>query len=361
MSSTIIEHEAPREVHDARPDAPTPALAGRSSLHYLGASLSEAALFSRLMWQAGVGGKDTTPQQVLARVMQGLELGLPPMTAIRELYVVDGKCGMSSRLMHALARKGGAKLRIVETTDKIARVAITPPGEADATAFEWNIDMATKAGLLKKWNWQNYTQQLLLSRAISFAINYACPEVLGGAGMYERDELLDTLEEPDDGLTQRERAAKAASDFDNIFSGRAPAKATRGAKELPAKSEPAPDATLTDAPAEPDAAQAMAAEGRPKRERTAKPEAKAKPAPKPEALDNGTQAMASAMTDAAMEAGVYLLGGRVEVDAAMASSCGLEVREYAITTLIDMVNAREILAYLRDAKVIETTDEAGRG
>jgi len=295
-------------------------------------------VFSKMMFLAGVGGKDCKgPQEIMARIMLGLELGLPPMTAIRELFVIDGRCGMSARLMHTLARRSGARVRFIEISDRICTVGITPSGEEQESKFTWTIEMAAKAQLAGRRNWQTYPQQLLMSRAVSMAVNYACPEVLGG-GMYEADELSDLREvEGEEGAkpTAKARTDARMAEFETVFGKKSAAEEALEVKASKGERAAAPQeaAAPSDEPA------------------PAKPPRKSKPEPQPTKLENGSQALAKALSDAAMKAKALLLGGQIEIDAAIGGRVGLEPGVYSVITLCDMVNSHEILNALRDAGV----------
>ena len=63
-----------------------------------------------------------TPQAVLSpRCYSGRELGLPAMSALRSVHVIEGKHSLSAELMVALVLKSGMAeyFRLVETTDKV--------------------------------------------------------------------------------------------------------------------------------------------------------------------------------------------------------------------------------------------------
>ena len=339
-----------------------------SSLTYLGRTLEDAAVFSAVIFKAGAAGPDTkSPQEIFVRIMLGLELRLGPMTAIRELFVTKGRCGMSSRLMHSLLRREGGRIRIMTATEKLARIELYPPHETEPSTFEWTLEMASKANLLGKTTWQQYPMQLLLNRAISMGVNFAAPEVLGG-GMYEITELQDIDDTGvDTAITPagstKDRVASRVSQFDSVFTKRDPFKPKgRNAVESTATTEDAPPATDDSPPADPNdmgtmtereaqVARDVAVTDAPK----AEARKRAAPRKQPVAatkLDRGSQALAVAISEAALEAKLLLLGGLVEIAGDLAGHVGLEAGNYSVTGLCDQVNAHEILQALRDAKVV---------
>jgi len=341
------------------------AATGMTSLTYLGRTLVEAAVFAKVMAQAGVGGKGATPQDILARIMFGLELDLQPMTAIRELFIINGLCGMRSRLMHTLARRAGARIHFVEATDKRCELMIVPPGETREHAYVWTIDRAVKAQLLRNDTWTKYPEDMLRSRAISEAVNYSCPEVLAG-GMYSVEELQDmtvTGERPAEGMKEATNAKMA--EFNKVFSGEAaavdPFKAPRTTRTRTQDDAPAPTGAIdttetTDEAATEDktdmgtmtAREKKVAEGVAKQDaaRAAAKEAKARRVkreePKPTKLDDGQAAMAIAMTKAAESKSLVFIDGRIDMQSCEGSAVGLDQIAYWPRDLAAMVNAKEI-------------------
>lgn len=61
-------------------------------------------------------GLRNKPEAVLACLVFGDSLGLHPSTALKEVYVADGKVGISGALMLALIRKAGHKIEWEEVT-----------------------------------------------------------------------------------------------------------------------------------------------------------------------------------------------------------------------------------------------------
>ena len=52
-----------------------------------------------------------------AAVLYGRELGLPPMTALGGVHVIQGRAGISAELMRALILRDGHELHIAESTE----------------------------------------------------------------------------------------------------------------------------------------------------------------------------------------------------------------------------------------------------
>lgn len=120
------------------------------------------------------------PENVLAVVLAGAELGLAPMASIRGLTLINGKVGMASDLMAAIVLKSGAAeyFRCTETTDKKATFTTKRKGQPEQ-ALSFTIEQAEKA-FLKGDNWKKYPEAMLRARAQSALARLVFPDVLFG-------------------------------------------------------------------------------------------------------------------------------------------------------------------------------------
>jgi hypothetical protein len=131
------------------------------------------------------------PHAIAAVILTGLELGIGPMEAMRSLHIVEGKPTMSAEYMLSRARARGVKTRWVETTDKVARLAVTVPGDTEPQTMAFTWEDAQRIGVASKDNWRKYPAAMLRARCISAAMRAFCPEVLGGAYESTSGELTD--------------------------------------------------------------------------------------------------------------------------------------------------------------------------
>jgi hypothetical protein len=122
----------------------------------------------------------------MAIILAGRELGLPPMTALRSIHLVEGRVTLAADLQLALVKRAGVKHRWLRTDAEAATVELTR-GADQPFAFTYSIEDAKRAGLAGKQNWQRHTPAMLRARAISAAIRAYCPDVL--TGVYDPDEL----------------------------------------------------------------------------------------------------------------------------------------------------------------------------
>lgn len=122
---------------------------------------------------------------IAAVILTGIELGMGPMESMRGIHIVKGRPTMSSELMLARARKAGVRTRWLETTDHVARLAVTLPGESDAQVMSFSMEDAARAGISTEM-WKKYPANMLRARCVSNALRAFCPEMLG-SGVFESD------------------------------------------------------------------------------------------------------------------------------------------------------------------------------
>lgn len=131
--------------------------------------------------------------EVLARAMtiafKGRELGIPPLYALSEIAVINGKPALSATLMLSLVlRKYPEANPEFQLSDTAASLTMTRPGGKPQT-FKFSIEDAKKAGLLDKPGpWKSYTRAMLKSRVVSEACRALFPEALMGI-FYTHEEL----------------------------------------------------------------------------------------------------------------------------------------------------------------------------
>ena len=129
-----------------------------------------------------------TPEQAIAIILSGNELGLGPMQSLRSIHIVEGKPTMGAELMMALALRNvpGGHMMIVESTNE-ACVVSAGRTRGDAIEYSFTIDDAKRAGLMNKNNWRNYPRAMLRSRVVSEAVKAVFPDALINA--YTTEEL----------------------------------------------------------------------------------------------------------------------------------------------------------------------------
>jgi hypothetical protein len=135
---------------------------------------------------------DTGVDDMLAAVMIGKEIGIGPMQAINELYLVNGTVSMTGKLMSALVHRRGHAITVNVTgtkatatgyrrdpyTHKLVEVGDVTFSEADAKT----------AGLWGKGTYEKYPRIMLSWRAISMLCRVYFADCLAGVS-YVPDEM----------------------------------------------------------------------------------------------------------------------------------------------------------------------------
>lgn len=141
-----------------------------------------------------------TAGAVVAVILAGRELGIPPMASLRSLALVKGKVVIAADQQIALMKARGAKVRWVKDgTDGLEAVLeVTPPGHKEPQVSRYTWEMATRAGLTGSGTWQKHPASMLRARAASAAGKAIMPDVLSGC--YVPGELDDVAPEPSPAL-----------------------------------------------------------------------------------------------------------------------------------------------------------------
>ena len=157
-------------------------------------SFEDCFRFAKCVIDSGLAPKGfQTPQAVAVAMQFGAELGLPPMAALQNVAVIQGRPtlwgdavpGICQHLLEAykdeLVGKAG------DDTEG-ARVTITRKGRAEPVTRTFTVADAKRAGLWGKAGpWSQYPQRMLLMRARTFAYRDAFPDAL--RGLYTAEEV----------------------------------------------------------------------------------------------------------------------------------------------------------------------------
>lgn len=131
------------------------------------------------------------PANVLVAIQMGMELGLPPLQALQNIAVINGRPAVWGDSLLALARAHPAFEWIKETFDDATMTAVCTikrKGEPEQTRTFSQAD-AQAAGLWGKNTWKAYPKRMLQMRARSWAIRDVFPDALRGLSVAE--EVVD--------------------------------------------------------------------------------------------------------------------------------------------------------------------------
>ncbi|HVQ45125.1 MAG TPA: recombinase RecT [Candidatus Saccharimonadia bacterium] len=140
------------------------------------------------------------PAAALAVIQKGREIGIPPMYALSNIGIINGRPVVGAEVMLAMVYRdhGDQAIQFVETSAQRCAVSYKRKSWPQARAFEWTMENAEQAGLLGKGGpWKQYPAAMLRARCISAVARLAFPDSLGG--MYTPEELGAEVTVTDDG------------------------------------------------------------------------------------------------------------------------------------------------------------------
>lgn len=191
--------------------------------------------------------------KVAAAILSARELGLPPMTGLAGVHVINGRPGISAELMRALILQAGHQIHITESSAGRCVMKGRRSGWDEWTTVSYTMEEAARAGDVKKNpNYGSRPAEMLLARATTRLARMIFADVIHG--MRSTEELLDLAEDSDGvvlpvvqeaaKVSRQQRPAPAA------IEPPAPAKAPPAATPQPPAPELVQDAQ--EAPAAPE-------------------------------------------------------------------------------------------------------------
>lgn len=136
-----------------------------------------------------------SPEQAVAIILKGRELGVPPMQALSHIHVINGKPTMSAELMLAQVLKlhPKTKLSYPERSSDKCVIKVQRDGSEPST-FSFTIADAQAAGLLNNPTWKKYPRAMLHARCVSEMCRSLFPDAIAGVS-YCPEELGATVNE----------------------------------------------------------------------------------------------------------------------------------------------------------------------
>ncbi|HVN52270.1 MAG TPA: hypothetical protein VMT43_12595, partial [Acidimicrobiales bacterium] len=106
------------------------------------------------------------PDELLAAILTGHELGIGPMAAMAKIHNIQGRAGISAELMRALPLSHGHVIWVEEASPSKVVVCGHRKGDPEhVSRITWTADMVKRAGLEGKENHRKYPQAMMLARA----------------------------------------------------------------------------------------------------------------------------------------------------------------------------------------------------
>jgi len=206
------------------PEKPPIAAPSKSSLMKVGekgiqlSTVEEMLVFAGAVIDSGLAPASfKNKQAVLVAIQYGAELGLPPMSALQNIAVINGRPTVWGDAVPGIANASGliedySQEQFGEGDGYGWRVTIHRKGRSKPIVSEYTIADAKEAKLWGKAGpWTQFPDRMLLSRARTFGYRDAVPEKMRGLVTAEeaRDlpmknvtRSLDDIDTPPDELRQ---------------------------------------------------------------------------------------------------------------------------------------------------------------
>lgn len=127
------------------------------------------------------------PEDVLAIVLCGQELGLAPMQSIRGIHIINGKPTLSADVMGALVKRSSAceYLQLSESGPDVATYRTKRRGEPGETVMSFTLAQARKAQITGNPTWAKYPDAMLRARCLAAICRAVYPDLC--LGLYDSD------------------------------------------------------------------------------------------------------------------------------------------------------------------------------
>lgn len=138
--------------------------------------------------------KDVISQaQAVVKILAGRELGLAPIEAMSNLYIINGKVALQSKAIGALIKKNAKYDFKVEKLDDteciIAFYQIDAGNKVELGKSAFTMKDAAKAGICNKEVWKSYPRNLLYARALTNGARWYAADAFCGYTVEEVDDL----------------------------------------------------------------------------------------------------------------------------------------------------------------------------
>lgn len=124
-----------------------------------------------------------------AAILTGSELGMSPMNALANIFVVRGRPAMYARAMVALAQSHGHEVERTAATEQAVTVRARRRGSTNWTEFTWTIQRAQKAGYTSNKLYSQDPTAMLTAKAQTEACRTMFADVLSGMAATSVEEI----------------------------------------------------------------------------------------------------------------------------------------------------------------------------
>lgn len=128
------------------------------------------------------------PFGAMTIIEYGRELGIPPVSALQTMSVVNGRLAIEAKALFAIALKHGVTIEVIEKTKERCVLRFRRPGY-EPYVETFTIEDAKRIGLLSKDNWQKYPEEMNYWRCGAKGLRAYCSDII--LGLYTKEELED--------------------------------------------------------------------------------------------------------------------------------------------------------------------------
>jgi hypothetical protein len=155
---------------------------------------------AKVFYASGIFKDIKSEAQAVVKILAGRELGLTPIQAMNNVYVLDNKVGYETKVFLSKVKKSGRydySYKFIDGKDgKLEACEVTFYSKENGEkvligSSSFSVYDAAKLGLINKSNYKNYLDLMLFYRAAIKGIKMCCPDILDGAAVHEEyQEIL---------------------------------------------------------------------------------------------------------------------------------------------------------------------------
>lgn len=192
----------------AVPTPRPPMVASDEVLAIIPRDLDEAWRYAEMVFKSGTApdSYDNDPKKIIIGVLASMELGVPPMTGLRGIAIINKRPAVWGDLAVALCQSKHA-IKSFESNftgtegedDYTCHVVIWRVGQDTPYKGHFSIKDAKRAGLWmnsSKQPWVKYPYRMLFNRARAFALRDGFADCLAGLAIVEEAQDLPTAPVP---------------------------------------------------------------------------------------------------------------------------------------------------------------------
>lgn len=155
--------------------------------------LSEPMQLGEVFMASGMFTDIKTQAQAVVKILAGRELGLAPIEAMSNLFIVNGKVALQAKAIGALIKKNGKYDYSVEKLDDteciLSFYQLTDGKRTELGKSTFTIKDAARAGIVNKDVWKNYPRNLLFARALTNGARWYASDAFCGYTVEEVEDI----------------------------------------------------------------------------------------------------------------------------------------------------------------------------